>query len=154
MGEHGPLRTDTDGGVVVVTIDHPPSNLVDGALVMGLLGLLDEVEPDESAKVLLFKSADPDFFLMHGDVELRCPVGLLAPQFVPDRQLVERGHRDSRTDTAAPWAGRSSAAERASTCGATSASASAVYSTRCTPLRNDCTDSPDACRAVQPVGRT
>lgn len=70
MGEHGPLHTEVDGGVVVVTIDHPPTNLVDGPLVAGLVGLLDAVEADESAKVLVFRSADPHFFLMHGDVEL------------------------------------------------------------------------------------
>ncbi|MCU1483990.1 MAG: putative enoyl-CoA hydratase [Actinomycetia bacterium] len=81
MGEHGPLRTEVDGGVVVVTIDHPPTNLVDGALVMGLAGLLDEVEPDESVKVLVFQSADPDYFLMHGDVELlvSIPAGTYQP---------------------------------------------------------------------------
>jgi enoyl-CoA hydratase/carnithine racemase len=86
MGEHGPLRTEVDGGVVVVTIDHPPTNLVDGAVVMGLRGLLDEVEPDESVKVLLFRSDDPDFFLMHGDVELLAsiPAGTYQPVEVPN----------------------------------------------------------------------
>ena len=43
MGEHGPLRTEVDGGVVTVTIDHPPTNLVDGAVIGGLIGLLDAV---------------------------------------------------------------------------------------------------------------
>ena len=86
MGEHGPLRTEVDGGVVVVTIDHPPTNLVDGAIVMGLMGVLDEVEPDESAKVLVFRSADPDFFLMHGDVELlvAIPAGTHQPVDAPN----------------------------------------------------------------------
>jgi len=86
MGEHGPLRTEVDGGVVVVTIDHPPSNLVDGAIIGGLVGLLDEVEPDESAKVLVFRSADPDFFLMHGDVELlvQVPAGEHRPVEAPN----------------------------------------------------------------------
>jgi enoyl-CoA hydratase/carnithine racemase len=86
MGEHGPLRTEVDGGVAVVTIDHPPSNLVDGALVMGLQALLDEVEPDDSVKVLVFRSADPDFFLMHGDVELlvSVPPGTHEPVTVPN----------------------------------------------------------------------
>ena len=64
------LRWDVTDGVAVVTIDHPPSNLVDGTLVGGLLELLGEVEDDPDVRVLLFRSADPDFFLMHGDVEL------------------------------------------------------------------------------------
>jgi enoyl-CoA hydratase/carnithine racemase len=86
MGEHGPLRTEIEGGVVVVTIDHPPSNLVDGALVMGLVGLLDAVERDEAVKVLVFVSADPDFFLMHGDVELLVgvPAGAYQPVDAPN----------------------------------------------------------------------
>ena len=86
MGEHGPLRTEVDGGVAVVTIDHPPSNLVDGPLVMGLAALLDEVEPDDAVKVLLLRSADPDFFLMHGDVELlvSIPPGTHQPVTVPN----------------------------------------------------------------------
>jgi enoyl-CoA hydratase/carnithine racemase len=84
--EHGPLRTEVEGGVVVVTIDHPPTNLVDGPLLMGLAGLLDAVEPDESAKVLVFRSADPDFFLMHGDVELLAsiPAGTHARATAPN----------------------------------------------------------------------
>jgi len=86
MGEHGPLRTEADGGVVVVTIDHPPTNLVDGALIMGLAGLLDDVEPDESVKVLVLRSADPDYFLMHGDVELlvSIPAGTYQPVVAPN----------------------------------------------------------------------
>jgi enoyl-CoA hydratase/carnithine racemase len=86
MGEHGPLRTEVDGGIVVVTIDHPPTNLVDGAFCTGLAQLLDATEPDESAKVLVFKSADPDYFLMHGDVELLAsiPAGTHEPVTEPN----------------------------------------------------------------------
>jgi enoyl-CoA hydratase/carnithine racemase len=70
MGEYGPLRTNVDGGIALATIDHPPSNLVDGGFIAGLVALLDDLEHDEAVKVLVFQSADPDFFLMHGDVEL------------------------------------------------------------------------------------
>ena len=63
-----PLRTTSDAGVVTVTIDHPPSNLVDGPFIGALIGLLDGL--DQDTRVLVFRSADPDFFLMHGDVEL------------------------------------------------------------------------------------
>ncbi|MDE0605435.1 MAG: enoyl-CoA hydratase/isomerase family protein [bacterium] len=56
-----------------VVIDHPPKQLVDGELIVGLMGLLDAVEAanqeSEQVSVLVFESADPDFFLMHGDVE-------------------------------------------------------------------------------------
>lgn len=80
------LRWDVTDGVAVVTIDHPPSNLVDGDLIGGLLGLLGEVEDDPAVRVLLFRSADPDFFLMHGDVELLAamPTGTYAPVTEPN----------------------------------------------------------------------
>ncbi|MEX1007560.1 MAG: enoyl-CoA hydratase-related protein [Acidimicrobiia bacterium] len=62
------LRGTVDSGVATVTIDHPPTNLVDGAFIGALVGLLDECDRDDNVRVVVFTSADPDFFLMHGDV--------------------------------------------------------------------------------------
>jgi enoyl-CoA hydratase/carnithine racemase len=78
--EYGPLHATADGGIVTVVIDHPPTNLLDGFLLEGLRSLLDDLEGDSSARVVIFRSADPDFFVMHGDVELL--VGL-HPAYVP-----------------------------------------------------------------------
>jgi enoyl-CoA hydratase/carnithine racemase len=77
---YGPLRVVLDRGVATVTIDHPPTNLVDGAFIGGLIGLLDACDADSSLRVLVFLSADPDFFLMHGDVEaiLAAPISTRA----------------------------------------------------------------------------
>lgn len=67
--QYGPLRVDLDGGVARVQIDHPPLHLVDGALFAGLRDALDAF--DEAAPgAVVVTSADPDFFLMHGDVEM------------------------------------------------------------------------------------
>ena len=66
---YGPLHVVVEHGVATVTIDHPPTNLVDGAFVGGLIGLLDACDDAEDVRVVVFRSADPDFFLMHGDVE-------------------------------------------------------------------------------------
>lgn len=74
------LGLELDGGVALVTIDHPPTNLVDGELVGALAGVLGEVEDDPAVRVLLLRSADPDFFLMHGDVELLAD---LEPRYAP-----------------------------------------------------------------------
>lgn len=63
------LDVARDGAVVTVTIDLPPHNIVGADLVVGLFGLLPELEADDSVAVVVFRSADPDFFLMHGDVE-------------------------------------------------------------------------------------
>jgi enoyl-CoA hydratase/carnithine racemase len=61
---------EVSGGVAAVTIDHPPVNLVDGTFVAALIELLDRCETDPDVRVLVFRSADPDYFLMHGDVDL------------------------------------------------------------------------------------
>jgi enoyl-CoA hydratase/carnithine racemase len=61
---------EVSGGVAVVTIDHPPVNLVDGTFVAALIELLDRREADPDVRVLVFRSADRDYFLMHGDVDL------------------------------------------------------------------------------------
>jgi len=55
--------------MAVVTIESPPLNLVDGPFLAALLALLPELEADDDLRVVVFRSADPDFFLMHGDVE-------------------------------------------------------------------------------------
>ncbi|HUP74179.1 MAG TPA: enoyl-CoA hydratase/isomerase family protein [Acidimicrobiales bacterium] len=65
----GVLRVASEGAVAVVTIDNPPTNLVGGPFIGDLITFVDAVEADESIKVVVFRSADPDFFLMHGDVE-------------------------------------------------------------------------------------
>lgn len=63
------LDVTRTGGVVTVSIDIPPHNIVGADLIIGLFELLPTLESDESAAVVVFRSADPDFFLMHGDVE-------------------------------------------------------------------------------------
>jgi hypothetical protein len=48
-----PLRHEIESGVVDVVIDHPPTNLVDGAFIGALLALLDELESDLAARVIV-----------------------------------------------------------------------------------------------------
>jgi enoyl-CoA hydratase/carnithine racemase len=92
----GPLRWEVSAGVVEVVIDHPPSNLVDGPLIGALTAMLDELERDDAAHVVVFTSADPDFFLMHGDVHgiLAIPPGDHEPATEPNvaAALFERIH--------------------------------------------------------------
>lgn len=64
--EHQSFKTRQTDGVLWVTIDHPPSNLVDGTFIVDLIGMLGQL--DGAVRVVVFDSADPDFFLMHGDV--------------------------------------------------------------------------------------
>lgn len=65
------LRTMTahrEGGVVTATIFAPPMNLIGPELVTDLVTLIQETEADDTARVLVFRSADPDYFLAHVDV--------------------------------------------------------------------------------------
>ena len=80
------LHTAIDAGVATVMIDHPPSQLVDGPVIAALHELLAATEWDERVRVLLFRSADPDFFLMHGDVRaiLAAPTGPAPEVTVPN----------------------------------------------------------------------
>ena len=64
------LRVQVDGGVAWVTIDHPPINLFDMALIFEVLRVGEELEKDDAVRVVVFQSADPDFFIAHADVEL------------------------------------------------------------------------------------
>jgi enoyl-CoA hydratase/carnithine racemase len=65
----GPVAVQREPGIAVVTIDSPPLNLVDGPFIGALLQLLPDLEADDDLRVVVFRSADPDFFLMHADVE-------------------------------------------------------------------------------------
>jgi enoyl-CoA hydratase/carnithine racemase len=78
MGESGALRWTIDGPVARVVIDQPPVNIVGADLIVGLGALLPELAAAE-VNVAVFRSADPDFFLMHGDVEMLVQVPASPP---------------------------------------------------------------------------
>ena len=84
--DFGVLRVAKEGAVAVVTIDNPPTNLVGGPFIGGLIAFVDALETDDTIKVVVFRSADPDFFLMHGDVEqlLNAPRRAYEPATAPN----------------------------------------------------------------------
>jgi len=57
-----------DKGVLFANIDHPPMNLMNMDLLLGLNELGMRCETDDEVKVIVFASEDPDFFIAHGDV--------------------------------------------------------------------------------------
>ncbi len=63
------ISVDVDDGVASATIDNPPINLVSVPLFKELLQLAAELAADDAVRVLVMKSADPDFFLAHFDIE-------------------------------------------------------------------------------------
>ncbi|MEW6269158.1 MAG: enoyl-CoA hydratase/isomerase family protein [Thermodesulfobacteriota bacterium] len=62
------LRVEIVRGVAWVTIDHPPINLFDLPLFLDIGQLVPLVEDDRDVRVIVFQSADPDFFIAHADV--------------------------------------------------------------------------------------
>jgi len=64
------LRIAVDGGVAWATIDHPPLNLFDLALIQEMDRVGRELEADPAVRVVVFQSANPDFFIAHADVAL------------------------------------------------------------------------------------
>jgi enoyl-CoA hydratase/carnithine racemase len=62
------LNIRQEGGVLFVEISAPPMNLLGPELVRDLVSLIERAEPDDAVRVLVFKSADPDYFISHVDV--------------------------------------------------------------------------------------
>jgi enoyl-CoA hydratase/carnithine racemase len=64
------LRFKLDRGVLFATIDNPPINLFDLSLMREINRLGKEIEADDDVRVVVFDSANPDFFIAHADVDL------------------------------------------------------------------------------------
>jgi enoyl-CoA hydratase/carnithine racemase len=62
------LTVRADGGVVFAEIAAAPMNLLGPALVRDLVALIQRAEADDAVQVLVFRSADPDYFIPHVDV--------------------------------------------------------------------------------------
>jgi enoyl-CoA hydratase/carnithine racemase len=62
------LKVQKEDAVLVVEIDAPPMNLNGPELLRDLVSLIQQAEADIAVQVLVFKSADPDYFISHVDV--------------------------------------------------------------------------------------
>jgi enoyl-CoA hydratase/carnithine racemase len=51
-----------------VLFDHPPFNILDATLFEGLQGLLARMYASSSLRVVVFESANPEFYLAHFDL--------------------------------------------------------------------------------------
>ncbi|MEM1401920.1 MAG: enoyl-CoA hydratase/isomerase family protein [Pseudomonadota bacterium] len=54
--------------VAVITIDHPPINLLDSVLISDLDRAGELLGADENVRVVVLQSGDPEFFIAHADV--------------------------------------------------------------------------------------
>ncbi len=62
------IRVEAAGRVATATISNPPVNVITLELLAELEALSHELKADPDLLVVVFKSADPDFFLAHFDV--------------------------------------------------------------------------------------
>ena len=62
------LTIRKDGAVLFAEISAPPMNLLGPPLVRDLVALIQRAEADAGVRVLVFKSANPDYFIAHVDV--------------------------------------------------------------------------------------
>lgn len=63
------LNVELTGRLATVTVSNPPINLITLPLYFELMALAEELAADPDLTVVVLKSADPDFFLAHFDVE-------------------------------------------------------------------------------------
>jgi enoyl-CoA hydratase/carnithine racemase len=102
------LTVHVDGGVVRAEIAAPPMNLLGPELVRDLVSLIRHAEADSAYKVLVFTSADDDYFISHVDLtrvaEYRAEAAKLAGE--PSIALLFRRLSASRLVTIAQIEGR------------------------------------------------
>src|ERR1700712_3355341 len=62
------LNIKREDGVIFAEIAAPPMNLLGPELVRDLVSLIQQAEADPGIQVVVFRSADPDYFISHVDV--------------------------------------------------------------------------------------
>ena len=96
------LKVSVDAGVAFATIDHPPVNLLDAELITELDRFVGTVANDTNVRVVVFQSADPEFFIAHGDMNfVNNPESLVALQIGgendPSLNTMQRFHERIRS---------------------------------------------------------
>jgi enoyl-CoA hydratase/carnithine racemase len=106
------LTARREGAVLFVEIMAPPMNLLGPELVRDLVAVLERAETDDTIRVLVFKSRDPDYFVSHVDLtriaEYRAEAAKLVGE--PSIALLFRHLSASRLVTIAQIEGRVRAA--------------------------------------------
>ena len=69
MPDPSQFNTDrTDPGRWTITFSNPPINMFVPTTIVELAALMTDLEADPAVKVIVFQSANPDFFIAHLDV--------------------------------------------------------------------------------------
>lgn len=64
------LRVSSEDGVARIVLDNPPVNVIDTTMMRELRTVLTALGDDPSVRVIVFSSADPEFFLAHVDMRI------------------------------------------------------------------------------------
>ncbi|MFG3254757.1 enoyl-CoA hydratase/isomerase family protein [Streptomyces sp. NPDC048172] len=67
---HSTLHVSVEDGVARIVLDNPPVNVLDATMMRELHTALDALRGDASVRVIVFSSADPEFFLAHVDMRI------------------------------------------------------------------------------------
>lgn len=68
MSPYETLNVRAEGAALFAEIAAPPMNLLGPELVRDLVCLIQRAEAEDDVKALVFKSADPDYFISHVDL--------------------------------------------------------------------------------------
>lgn len=71
------LRVSISEAVATVALAHPPFNLMDGTLLASLRAFVHRVKDDADVRVIVFESADGEFFSAHGDMRFLTDMDVL-----------------------------------------------------------------------------
>ncbi len=63
-----------------VSINNPPLNLVDSRFIIDMHELMDAAEADTDLQVIVFESANPEYFLHTGISPTTCPFWQTRPR--------------------------------------------------------------------------
>ena len=97
-----------DRGVATVLVDHPPINLMTAAVFVELAKLTSRLATDNEVRVVILRSANPEWFIAHFDVEaiLGFPTDTAPPAELPGFHLMCETFRTMPKPTIAVIEGR------------------------------------------------
>ncbi|WP_413760878.1 enoyl-CoA hydratase/isomerase family protein [Streptomyces sp. MMBL 11-3] len=70
LDQYTTLRVAVDAGVARIILDNPPVNVLSGTLIRELHDLLGTLRDDRSVRVIVFSSANSEFFIAHVDIHI------------------------------------------------------------------------------------
>lgn len=70
LDTYSTLAVTIDAGVAWIVLDNPPVNVLGGTLIRELHEVLGALRDDRRVRVVVFSSANPEFFLAHVDIHI------------------------------------------------------------------------------------